>query len=368
MLNVSNVVNVYLDLSPTEAARGDFGTLLIGTEESPINAFTGAHSYSDYESVLADFASTTETAKAAALYFSQIPQPSSLKIACFDVSETPDDFIARLDGLTSFYFVAFAGVTIDNTSANAAAAAVEAMSNPHILGFTDTATANLDPDDATVTLGRSLASTGYRRTICQYSANGNAVCSLLGRMASVNFNENNSTITLMFKGEPTVTAEDLNKTQADELDAHNINVFVGYKNNTSIIQYGKMTNGVFADEVHGLDWLKDAVQNNVWNTLYTSTTKIPQTDAGQNQLVSSVASALEEGVNNGLISEGNWTGNPFGQLKTGDYLPDGYYIFSPPFSSQNQSDREQRKGMPIKVAVKLAGAIHSVDVALVINR
>ncbi len=366
-LNLNNVVNVYLNLSPASVAGGDFGTLLIGSTDTPISPFTGAHSYSSYEEVLSDFANTTETAKAAALYFSQSPSPKLLKIAC--VSGDFDDFVTEINETESFYSLAFAGATMpDASEAKAVADVVEALSTPHIYGVTDSATENLDPDDATQTIIRTLASVGYKRTLTQYSANGNAVVSLLGRLATVDFSQNMSTITLMFKQEPSVVAEGLNKTQADALKENHANVFVKYQKSANIIQYGTMTDGTFIDEVQGLDWLTDAVQTEVFNSLYTSTTKIPQTDAGQNQLVSVVAGVMNSAKNNGLIGEGVWNGSPFGTLNTGDYLPEGFYIYSASFSTQSQSDREQRKAMPIQCAVKLSGAIHTVDVSLTINR
>ena len=366
-LNLNNVVNVYLNLSPASVSGGDFGTLLIGSTDTPLAAFTGAHSYSSYEDVLADFANTTETAKAAALYFAQNPSPKLLKIAC--VSGDFDDFVTDINDKEEFYSLAFAGATMPTTAeAVAVADLIEAFSNPHIFGVTDTATENLDPDDATQTLIRTLSATGYRRTLSQYSANQNAVCSLLGRLSTVDFTQNMSTITLMFKQEPSVNAEGITKTAADELKKNHANVFVKYQKSASIIQYGVMTDGTFIDEVHGLDWLTDAVKTEVFNALYTSTTKIPQTDAGQNQLVSVVTNVMNSAKNNGLIGEGVWNGSPFGTLKTGDYLPEGFYIYSASFSTQSQADREQRKAMPIQCAVKLAGAIHTVDVSLTINR
>ena len=80
------------------------------------------------------------------------------------------------------------------------------------------------------------------------------------------------------------------------------------------------------------------------------------------------AKALDEGVNNGLIAAGQWNADGFGQLKNGDYLPNGYYVYTQPMALQDQSIREQRIAPPIQVAVKLAGAIHEVDVVVSVNR
>ena len=45
------------------------------------------------------------------------------------------------------------------------------------------------------------------------------MASLLGRMLTVNFNANNTTITLMYKQEPGIVAETLSSSQADTLAA-----------------------------------------------------------------------------------------------------------------------------------------------------
>ncbi|GFM38000.1 DUF3383 domain-containing protein [Desulfovibrio psychrotolerans] len=233
---------------------------------------------------------------------------------------------------------------------------------------------------ATVTDSRILSSTvtddlasqlkalGRNRTFVQYSANQYAACSALGRAFTVNFNANRSTITLKFKQEPGVVAEGLTETQATTLTSKNCNVFAAYDNDTAILQEGVMSGGAFFDEIHGLDWLQNAVQTECYNALYQSKTKIPQTDAGVNRIVATISKVMKEGVNNGLIAPGMWNADGFGQLETGDYLPTGFYIYAQPVDDQPQSEREQRKAPPIQVAAKLAGAIHSVDVQIDVNR
>ncbi len=206
------------------------------------------------------------------------------------------------------------------------------------------------------------------RTFCQYSKNPYAAVSAAGRAFTVNFNANRSTITLKFKQEPGVTAEGLKESQAVALAAKRCNVFVNYDNDSAILQEGVMANGAFFDEVHGLDWLQNAIQTECYNLLYQSKNKIPQTDAGVNQIVTTIAKVLNEGVNNGLVAPGLWNADGFGQLERGDYLPTGWYIYAQPVDDQPQSEREQRKAPPIQVAVKLAGAVHFVDVQVDVNR
>lgn len=244
---------------------------------------------------------------------------------------------------------------------------IEGATPRRVVGFTETDTRVLsstyDKD-----LPTALKKLSYRRSLVTYSQNPYAICSMFGRAFTVNFNANKSTITLMYKQEPSVVAEYLTETQANVLKSKNCNVFVNYSNETAIIQYGQVSNGTFFDEVHGLDWLSDAIQTELYNLLYQSKTKIPQTDEGQNQLINAAAAVCNEGVNNGLIAAGVWNAEGFGQLEKGQYLTDGYYIYSEPISYQAQSEREQRKAPPLQIAVKLAGAIHTVDATIEVNR
>ncbi|NTA27398.1 DUF3383 domain-containing protein [Allorhizobium ampelinum] len=270
---------------------------------------------------------------------------------------------------TDWYGITVATETAPNDAAfTAAAAYIEGAGSAHILGITITSTTVLD-STSTNDLASVLKAAGYKRTFTQYSSSSPyAVASMFGRAFTVDFTANNTVITLKFKTEPGVTAETLTQTQANTLDSKNVNYFVNYANDTAIIQQGVMANGYFFDEVHGTDWLQNYIQTEVFNLLYQSTTKIPQTDAGVHQIVNAIDAALSQAVNNGLVAPGVWNAGGFGELSEGDTLETGYYIYAPKVSSQSQSNREARKSPTIQVAVKLAGAIHSVNVALSVNR
>lgn len=225
--------------------------------------------------------------------------------------------------------------------------------------------------DGTITsdLASQLDALGYNRTLIQYSSSSPyAASSLWARQSTVNYNGNNTVITLKFKTEPGVVAEDLTETQAATADSKNCNYFVYYQNDTAIIQQGVMSGGWYIDERVGADWLQNTIQTAVYNLLYTSPTKIPQTDAGTHMITNVIAGALEQGVVNGWIAPGQWNGPPLGQIATGDVLDKGYYIYAPLVSTQSQADREARKSVPISVLVKLAGAVHSTDIAVLVER
>ncbi|MCG0577299.1 DUF3383 domain-containing protein [Burkholderia cenocepacia] len=261
----------------------------------------------------------------------------------------------------------FADASITDAQHIAVANLIEADQR-HIYGIT---TQNPQVLDSTVStdIASKLQALKLKYTIVQYSsATPYAVSSLLGRLLTVNFNGNNTTITLMFKQEPSVAAEQLTSTQANTLQAKNCNVFVNYSNDTSIIQYGVTPSGLFADSVYNAIWFRNRIETDVYNLLYQSPTKIPQTDGGNAQIAATISSSCEAAVNNGYLAPGVWNSAGFGALNQGDTLAQGYYVYAPPIATQSQADREARKSVTFQVAAKEAGAIHSVDILVNVNR
>ncbi len=488
-LNVGRLVGVTVNLSPLAAGRRGFGTLLIAGDSAVVDGVERLRSYTDVESVAADFGVNAPEYDAALLYYGQSPRPLNLMIGRwlrtdssallrggiltateqaianwtsitngsfsividggsaqvvtgldfsgvtnlngvasvinadltdatvawdgsrftlladsagassslaymtaagsgtdiaallkmtaatglapvpgFDAETAAEAVAALADASPLWYGLTFAAATMPDAAAlTEVAAFVEASSVSRILGITETDTRVLD-STYTADLASVMSAAGYKRTAVQYSANPYAVASLMGRAFSVNFAANRSTITLMYKQEPGVTAENLTETQAQALKAKRCNVFVRYNNDTAILQYGVMSGQAYFDEMHGLDWFADALQNSLYNLLYQSTTKIPQTDAGQNQLVAAASAACEEAVNNGLVAPGSWNADGFGQLKRGDFLESGHYIYTLPIALQDQATREQRIAPPLQIALKLSGAVHGVDAIVNVNR
>lgn len=282
-------------------------------------------------------------------------------------AETLEEATVALLDINTWYGAFYTGDIEDQDVINTAAL-ISASTPSHICAFTLKETDELDGTQ-TSSLGYELAQLGNNRVLPMYSStNDNAAMSVLGRMSTVNFEGSNTTITLMFKQCPGVEPEYLKTSQANALQKNNVNVFAAYQNDTSILQYGTMSGGWYIDEVHGLDWLQNRVETDLWNLLYTSTTKIGQDESGMTAILSTVNSSLEAGVRNGLIAPGVWNGDEFGTLKRGDTLTTGFYVYIQPLEEQSQADREQRKAPPIQIAVKLKGAVHSIDVTITVNR
>jgi hypothetical protein len=210
---------------------------------------------------------------------------------------------------------------------------------------------------------------GYTHTAPQFSSTSPyAAASLFGRQASVNFAANNSTITLMYKQQPTITPESLTEGQAAALKAKNCNVFANYSNSTAIVQWGTVASGLYIDTIVGTDWLQNALQTALFNVLYTSTTKAPQTDAGVNMLVTAADVVLAQALSNGLIAPGVWLGPPIGAIVTGQTLPKGFYVYAPPVATQTLAQLAARAAPPLQICIKLGGAIHTASLLINVSQ
>lgn len=271
---------------------------------------------------------------------------------------------------TGFYWYGLTVASPDVTDADHIAIAnyVEGSNNKHTYGITSSEAGCLS-SVSTTDIAYVTSAAKYNRTFVQYSSTtAYAAASFYGRALTVNFTQNNSTITLMYKQEPGVTPETLTPSQAAALQAKNANVFVNYNNNTAIIQYGTVASGLFFDSIYNADSFANAIQTNVYNLLYTSPTKIPQTDAGMNQILTVISQTCDQYVQDGYLGPGTWQSGGFGQITFGSYLPKGYYVYAPPLSSQSETARAARQSVPIQIAAKEAGAIQTVNITVLVNR
>ncbi|WJV61059.1 DUF3383 family protein [Pectobacteriaceae bacterium C52] len=379
-LPLSRVTNVTVTLSARAAQGRNFGSMLILGDSTVIPITERLRLYSSADDIGDDFGVDSEEYKAAVIWFSQSPQPTqiyvgrwvkTLAVAETGEAETLLEAVNEMLDFNSWYGLHLALSAADvpsDTDIISVAAAIEAASVYHIFGIT-TDEADTLVAATTTDLSSKLKAAKYSRTFIQYSTSSRyAALSAFARAFTVDFTASNTTITLKFKQEPGVTYETLTTSQANNLEAKNCNVYVYYENDTAILEQGVMSNGDFFDERHGLDWLQNAVQTADFNTLYTSTTKIPQTDAGTTTRIANIEAVLDKAVNNGLFAPGVWTGGPLGVISTGDTLTKGYYIYAESVSDQLQVDREARKGVPIQVAGKLAGAVHYGTVAITVVR
>ena len=191
--------------------------------------------------------------------------------------------------------------------------------------------------------------TTFSRYISEYPS-----AAVFGRIASVNFENINSTITMNLKQLATVTAEDITPGEFQVLRN---------KYGSAVVQIGKtaqaytdsrMASGSWLDTTHGLMWLENRIETDLFNMLYQSNTKIPYTQAGINTAVARVERGLEAAVKNGLCGPG--------YLPDGTYLPNGYQVLSVPLGDVPSGDKSNRIYRGISFKMIGAGALHQVFV------
>ena len=266
---------------------------------------------------------------------------------------------ACLDRLQSadptWYFFGFTKETRDNQDAQDASAWAEA----HVKQFF-TVINNEDAMNGAIQtdIGYVLNAAGKRRTLPVFSTHPSEYpeFSAAARAATVDFGGIDTTLTLKFKKLPGVTYEKITSAQASALKAKGINVFVKVGDYT-MLQEGQMSAGVgvWQDTVHGVDWLQNAVETNIFAYLATRSTKVPYTDEGGAALEQQIESALAEGVRNGLTAKSGYDSN-------GIFLPKGYKITVQPVKNATLSQKSQRQFPSISFQAIGAGAIHGVQV------
>lgn len=246
---------------------------------------------------------------------------------------------------------------------------IEAANNLHYF-FVTTQEAGVLVSNYTTDIAYILSQAGYNRTMVQYSGtNPYAAVSAAALALTTNYQANNSVIDLMYKKEPGITPEYLSATQIATAEAKNASVFVAYDNNTAIIDQGNSCSGLPATLVIGAMAFAVQLQTDLYNALYLSPTKIPQSDAGMHTLASIIESDATAFVNNGFLAPGYWNSTyVFGTLQYNQYLAKGYYLYTPSVATQTPANRAAGQSVPFQLAAKFSGAVREVNLAVTINQ
>jgi len=141
------------------------------------------------------------------------------------------------------------------------------------------------------------------------------------------------------------------------------NTYNNYANDYQFYYQGVNGNGMLFSTVLGLDMLAADCQISVLNVL-ASLPSIPQTDGGQALILNACRAACSRSANRGFIAGGIWEGAainllPSGGLTPGEALSNGFWVGSSSFSTQSSGDRALFQGMPVYIAVILAGSQQS---------
>jgi hypothetical protein len=127
---------------------------------------------------------------------------------------------------------------------------------------------------------------------------------------------------------------------------------------------------LYFDQITNQLWFVNSIQREVFNVLATTSTKVPQTEAGLEIITKAIRGVCNQGVTNGFAAPGTWNSpDTFGNID--DFYRNitefGYYIYHLPVSEQAQSERENRQAPVYMIAAKEAGAVHSGNILIYIN-
>jgi hypothetical protein len=279
------------------------------------------------------------------------------------IAETKIEAITALKALVNFKGFVFIDAPID---ADRLLLAAWAQSND-VLGYeVFELAANLAIDVTNVVWQIKLAgSTNYRML---YSAAGDRklATSYMARAHVVNFNAERSALTMHLKTLNAV-AESYSQSDVTAAKAVGLDIYTTIKDVPKLLTSG--ANG-FADDRYNLLAFIDAVQTDMFNVLGTTSTKIPQTQRGVNQLLDQGEKTTRGFVRAGVFAPGTWSSSDyFGDQTT--FLrqidENGFYWIAGALVDQSAEDRVARKSPVLQCAVKNAGAIHSADIIINFN-
>jgi len=196
-----------------------------------------------------------------------------------------------------------------------------------------------------------------RFSLTTFSKNPNLYpsASVFGRAASVNFTAIGSTITLNLKTMPTITAEDLTPAEFGNLTAKYCSAVVQIGKSVNAYTSSRRGSGSWLDTTHGLLWLENRCEVDMFNLLYQSPTKVPFTQTGINITAATLDRSLQAAVRNGLCAPGF--------LSDGTYLPEGYIIESLTLAEVPSGDKGNRVFNGHSFKMVGAGALHEVNVS-----
>jgi hypothetical protein len=184
--------------------------------------------------------------------------------------------------------------------------------------------------------------------------------SYASRLLSVNFNGSLTAITMNGKQLIGVTPDPaMTQTIYSLCNTAGVDIYTSFNNSPATVSNGA---NLFADRAFNLIWFVLALQVAGYNALQTSATKVPQTTNGMNSFVGALKLVCQQGVTNGYLAPGTWTGvDTFGNQT--DFFNNiqtyGYYVYFTPIAQQTAAQRTARQAPLVQIAIKEAGALQS---------
>ena len=368
--DISNIVPINLRISPQGLGYANFGsaTLFAPESELPVGFDVDTRRvYTSLSDLSVDFASTTETYKAASKWLGGTPSMSSLIV--WATADLDADWPTTLNKARNEFWWFFTFVTADVYASVADATAIASWANDNESFFMNCQTGvnatairdiNDDTDIATV-----FTTNGYRYAATMtHATDAYAGISLCKLFAKVNYSATNSTITGEGKVLSGVAGEDLTGTAyaAMKLPTKKCQFYTQVENKGSV-DAGRVINswshssfGEYMDDVINLSAFVNGIGVELYNAVFNQPTKLGQTPAGQSVLIGTAKAFCELYIANGYLGPRNYIDPDDGLEK----FTVGYEILTKPEDILNLTDpdRDARKSAPLRIRLFRAGAIH----------
>lgn len=368
VLPIKDVVNVIVNLSARSAVRSGFNLSMIIGDSNVLSTNNRVAVYSGIESMKeAGFTAEMPEYKYAQIFFSQSSNPGRIAVGFWDSgNETLAEAISACRAFNLEWWGCVPLGKTDKTGDFVPATSDELLEAALTIesAVPDSVMACISVD---LTFLKGLKERAYRRTLPIYSRDTSKAVAILGYAMGANTKTADSAFTLKFKRLVGVVSDPLTEADVKSAVEVNANVYINRGATYDMFEQGTMSDGTWFDEILNLDMLSNYIQLSVMDIL-SKTTKIPQTEGGIATIVNAFIPDLEDAVRIGFLAPGIWTAPPFMEIKTGDAIEKGYLVMTDTMAEQNTADRDARICPAIYVALKLAGAIHSVVIQLNVNR
>lgn len=212
-----------------------------------------------------------------------------------------------------------------------------------------------------------LSSATSFRALHSKAGNLKLAVSYMARAHTVNFNAENSAMTMNLK-ELSVPAESYDDGEVIAAKRVGLDIYTTIKN-TPVVLSSPAND--FVDNVYNITAFIDAVQTDMFNHLKSTSTKIGQTEEGVLSLVDQGEKTTKGFVTAGVFAPGTWSSpDSFGNIDVfkRSIAQFGFYWLAGKLADQSQADREQRKSPVLQAAVKNKGAIHEADIIINFNK
>ena len=374
--NINNIINIQTRISPAGLSFANFATAMIFAPEAELPGGFVADSFRTYTTLDAlddDFATTTETYKAANRWLGGIPSTNSVMV--YGVDATDANWAATLGKARDrqWFFWSFFTAPVYADVADVAEIADWCNSNESFFMNCQVgalATAIRDPA-VTTDIATVLTTSGYRYAATfSHATDPYAGISLAKWYAAVNYAAVLSTITGEYKKLSGVAAEDLTDTayaamtqDTKKCAFYSVVELQGSTDNGRVINsISHSTFGEYIDDVINLAAFVNNLKVQLYNTIANSLTKVGQDPTGQSLLIGAARRICEQYIANGYLGPRNYLDPDDGV----DKFTAGYEILTQPedILDLNDSDRSNRKAAPLRVRVFRRGAIHAVDVSV----